>query len=228
MATVAISNKKEMLTLPGDAVRQIQWRFADRFDLQMLVQSSRGVARGTVAQLVAAGERNSHEWTPGKNSMMEAFDRAGITAAFMEPEEGGFISGPKNLALALVAGAVRALAGLRGEPRHRDGRARRGHPREVPLDRRGVVRHVLEDREALVPDLEAGAAHVSSPRRRGRRRCGRTPLRAAPRSSNIIRDVGEDARRGRVYLPLDERFTTRDSESMRRPPNVKTLAAMIG
>jgi hypothetical protein len=31
--------------------------------------------------------------------MMEAFDRAGITAAFMEPEEGGFISGPKNLAL---------------------------------------------------------------------------------------------------------------------------------
>jgi hypothetical protein len=33
--------------------------------------------------------------------MMRAFDRAGITAAFMEPEEGGFIAGPKNLALAL-------------------------------------------------------------------------------------------------------------------------------
>jgi len=92
-----------MLTLPGDAVRQIQWRFADRFDLQMLVQSARGVARGTVAQLVAAGERNTHEWTPGKASMMEAFDRAGITAAFMEPDEGGFISGPKNLALSLAA-----------------------------------------------------------------------------------------------------------------------------
>jgi alkylation response protein AidB-like acyl-CoA dehydrogenase len=92
-----------MLTLPGDAVRQIQWRFADRFDLQMLVQSARGVARGTVARLVAAGERNTHEWTPGKNGMMEAFDRAGITAAFMEPEEGGFISGPKNLALSLAA-----------------------------------------------------------------------------------------------------------------------------
>jgi alkylation response protein AidB-like acyl-CoA dehydrogenase len=103
MATVAVSNEKQMLTLPGDAVRQIQWRFADRFDLQMLVQSSRGVARGTVAQLVAAGERNSHEWTPGKNGMMEAFDRAGITAAFMEPEEGGFIVGPKNLALSLAA-----------------------------------------------------------------------------------------------------------------------------
>jgi len=103
MGTVAISESKEMLTLPGDAVRQIQWRFADRFDLQMLVQSARGVARGTVAQLVAAGERNTHEWTQGKSDMMEAFDRAGITAAFMEPEEGGFISGPKNLALGLAA-----------------------------------------------------------------------------------------------------------------------------
>ena len=103
MATVALSETKQMLTLPGDAVRQILWRFADRFDLQMLVQSARGVARGTVARLVAAGERNTHEWTAGKNEMMEAFDQAGVTAAFMEPEEGGFISGPKNLALALAA-----------------------------------------------------------------------------------------------------------------------------
>jgi alkylation response protein AidB-like acyl-CoA dehydrogenase len=103
MGTVALPDAKTMLTLPGDAVRQIQWRYADRFDLQMLVQSARGVARGTVARLVAAGERNTHEWTPGKASMLEAFDRAGITAVFMEPEEGGFISGPKNLALALCA-----------------------------------------------------------------------------------------------------------------------------
>jgi alkylation response protein AidB-like acyl-CoA dehydrogenase len=103
MATVAIPETKTMLTLPGDAVRQILWRFADRFDLQMLVQSARTVARGTVARLVAAGERNTHEWTPGKAGMMEDFDRAGVTAAFMEPEEGGFIAGPKNLALALAA-----------------------------------------------------------------------------------------------------------------------------
>jgi alkylation response protein AidB-like acyl-CoA dehydrogenase len=103
MATVALPESKPMLTLPGDAVRQILWRFADRFDLQMLVQSARSVARGTVARLVAAGERNTHEWTPGKAEMMEAFDRAGVTAAFMEPEEGGFIAGPKNLALALAA-----------------------------------------------------------------------------------------------------------------------------
>jgi alkylation response protein AidB-like acyl-CoA dehydrogenase len=92
-----------MLTLPGDAVRQILWRYADRFDLQMLVQSARGVARGAVARLVAAGERNTHEWTAGKEEMFDAFDRAGITAAFMEPEEGGFIAGPKNLALGLAA-----------------------------------------------------------------------------------------------------------------------------
>jgi uncharacterized protein (DUF58 family) len=61
-----------MLTLPGDAVRQIQWRFSGRFDLQMLVQSARGVARGTVAQLVASGQRNTHEWTPAKEEMLEA------------------------------------------------------------------------------------------------------------------------------------------------------------
>ena len=103
MATAAAPEVKTMHTLPGDAVRQIQWRFADRFDLQMLVQSARTVARGTVARMVAAGERNSHEWTPAKSEMMEAFDRAGITAAFMEPEEGGFIAGPKNLALSLAA-----------------------------------------------------------------------------------------------------------------------------
>jgi alkylation response protein AidB-like acyl-CoA dehydrogenase len=103
MSTATLPQTAPMLTLPADAVRQIQWRFADRFDLQMLVQSARGVARGAVAHMVAAGERNSHEWTPAKNEMLEAFDRAGITAVFMEPEEGGFISGPKNLALSLAA-----------------------------------------------------------------------------------------------------------------------------
>ncbi len=82
MATSAHTSSPTMLTLPGDPVRQIQWRFANRFDLQMLVQSARTVARSTVAHMVAAGERNSHEWTPAKNEMMEAFDRSGITARF--------------------------------------------------------------------------------------------------------------------------------------------------
>jgi len=104
MATTALKAPTETLrTLPGDDVRQILWRFADRYDLQMLVQSSRSVARGLVARLVAEGARNSHEWTDRKNELLQAYDEAGITAAFMEPEEGGFISGPKNLALALIA-----------------------------------------------------------------------------------------------------------------------------
>ena len=56
-----------------------------------------------MARLVAAGERNTHEWTPLKEEMLEAFDRSGLSAIFMEPEQGGFIAGPKNLALALAA-----------------------------------------------------------------------------------------------------------------------------
>ncbi len=104
MASTATPVKPELLrTLPSDAARQIQWRFADRYDLQMLVQSARSVARGPVARLVANGGRNSHDWTPAKAELLEAFDKSGITAVFMEPEHGGFIAGPKNLALALVA-----------------------------------------------------------------------------------------------------------------------------
>jgi len=96
--------KKEYLrALPGDDVRQILWRFADRYDLQMLVQSTRAVARGPVARLVAAGGRNTHEWTPEKAALLQAFDESGVTGAGLDPEQGGFIEGPKNLALALTA-----------------------------------------------------------------------------------------------------------------------------
>ena len=103
MSTAPSLKLETLRTLPTDAARQIQWRFADRYDLQMLVQSARSVARGPVAKLVAQGGRNSHEWTPGKAELLEAFDRSGITAVFMDPEQGGFIAGPRNLALALVA-----------------------------------------------------------------------------------------------------------------------------
>jgi alkylation response protein AidB-like acyl-CoA dehydrogenase len=92
-----------LTTLPSDEVRQVMWRFADRYELHMLVQSARGVARGPVARLVAGGGRNSHEWTPGKNSLLQHYDESGITAAALDPEEGGFIAGPKNLVLALIA-----------------------------------------------------------------------------------------------------------------------------
>jgi len=90
-----------MSTLPGDDVRQIMWRFADRYDIQMVVQSARSVARGLVARLVAEGARNSHEWTDNKAQLLTGFDEVGLTTVFMDPEEGGFMSGPKNLTLAL-------------------------------------------------------------------------------------------------------------------------------
>ena len=110
-------------TLPGDDVRQLLWRFAERYDLQMLVQSARQVARGPVARLVAEGARHDHEWTPRKNELLSHYDASGITAAFMDPEDGGFISGPKNMALSLAAfelawvdagAATGALAGFLG------------------------------------------------------------------------------------------------------------------
>jgi alkylation response protein AidB-like acyl-CoA dehydrogenase len=52
---------------------------------------------------VAQGARNTHEWTAAKASLLPAFDESGITAAFLDPEHGGFVQGPKNLALALIA-----------------------------------------------------------------------------------------------------------------------------
>lgn len=97
------NTQPSLQTLPGDDVRQIMWRFADRYDLAMLVQSARPVARGPVARLVAEGARNSHEWTPAKAGLLPAFDDSGITAAFLDPEFGGLVEGPKNMALALIA-----------------------------------------------------------------------------------------------------------------------------
>ncbi len=138
--------------LPGDDVRQILWRFSSRYDLQMLVQSVRAVARGPVARLVAQGARNTHEWTPGKQALLEAFDESGITGVFMDPGQGGFIEGPKNLALALVAfelawvdagAATGSLAGClalspiheRGTPDQRDYYMSRCAPAQPGEDR---------------------------------------------------------------------------------------------
>jgi alkylation response protein AidB-like acyl-CoA dehydrogenase len=103
MATAPKMRPDTLRTLPSDQVRQILWRYSDRFDLQMLAQSAREVARGPVARLVAEGARASHEWTARKATLLDAFDEAGITSVFMDPEQGGYLSGPKNLAMALVA-----------------------------------------------------------------------------------------------------------------------------
>ncbi len=93
----------QMLTLPGDDIRQLMWRFSDRFDYQMLIQATRAVARGPVARLVAEGARNTHEWTEAKRGLLSAFDDAGITAAGIDPEFGGYLAGPKNFVLAMLA-----------------------------------------------------------------------------------------------------------------------------
>ncbi|MDR3641805.1 MAG: acyl-CoA dehydrogenase family protein [Humidesulfovibrio sp.] len=92
----------KLATLPGDDIRQIMWRFTDRYDLQMVVQSARGVARGHVARMVADGVRNSHEWTDRKQTLLDAFDASGLTALYMDTNQGGYIDGPKNFALSLT------------------------------------------------------------------------------------------------------------------------------
>ena len=85
---------ESLRTLPTDEIRQIMWRMADRYGHQIL---------GPVARLVASGARHTHEWTPEKASLLQAFDDAGITAMYLDPEQGGFIDGPKNFAMALAA-----------------------------------------------------------------------------------------------------------------------------
>jgi alkylation response protein AidB-like acyl-CoA dehydrogenase len=101
-ATASADAAETLRTLPGDDVRQVMWRYGDRYDLQMLIQSVRSAARGPVARLVAQGARNTHEWTPEKNELLRIYDECGATGVFMEPHQGGFIEGPKNLAMALA------------------------------------------------------------------------------------------------------------------------------
>ena len=121
----------EMLrTLPGDDVRQIMWRISDRYDLQMLVQSAREVARGPVARIVAEGGRNSHDWTEKKNELLKHYDECGITGVH-GAEQGGFIEGPKNLALALAAFELAWV-----DARRRDRRPRRASSASRPSTRR--------------------------------------------------------------------------------------------
>ena len=102
MAVPASAVAETLRTLPGDDVRQVMWRFSERYDLQMLVQSVRHAARGPVARMVAEGARNSHEWTEQKSELLKVYDECGATGVFMEPHQGGFIEGPKNLAMALA------------------------------------------------------------------------------------------------------------------------------
>ncbi|HRJ22119.1 MAG TPA: hypothetical protein PLF84_23950, partial [Bryobacteraceae bacterium] len=46
-----VTQPDTLKTLPGDDIRQVLWRMEDRYDLAMLVQSVRAVARGPVARV---------------------------------------------------------------------------------------------------------------------------------------------------------------------------------
>ena len=97
------AERPTMKMLPGDEVRQIMWRFAERYDIQMAVAGARGVARSLIAKLVAEGQRFTHEWTDAKNEMFTKFDECGISAGAMKMEYGGIFEGPKNLPMSLLS-----------------------------------------------------------------------------------------------------------------------------
>ena len=91
-------------TLPGDDVRQIMWRFADRYDLQMVVQSARSVARGRPGAIsVASIAPRGSMWSPQPAVYMDKIvvDRA--VGSFLVPE---CMDAPVGWTLALVARAT--------------------------------------------------------------------------------------------------------------------------
>ena len=97
------TERPTMKMLPGDEVRQIMWRYAERYDIQMAVAGARSVARGVVARLVANGQRATHDWTDDKQAMFDAFDSSGQTAAGLEMAYGGLFEGPRNLPISLLS-----------------------------------------------------------------------------------------------------------------------------
>ncbi len=103
MTTISSDNASLLPALPSDEIRQIMWRLSGRDDLQQLVAAAREVARNLVARLVADGQRDTYQWTPQKQRLLDALDEAGVSSIFADPEFGGWISGPKNLATALAA-----------------------------------------------------------------------------------------------------------------------------
>ncbi len=61
------------------------------------------MARSLVARLVAEGQRDTYQWTAEKSELLDALEAAGVSEIFADPEYGGMLTGPKNLATALAA-----------------------------------------------------------------------------------------------------------------------------
>ncbi|HSB72589.1 MAG TPA: acyl-CoA dehydrogenase family protein [Candidatus Methylomirabilis sp.] len=205
MVTSVEKSPETLRTLPGDDVRQILWRFADRYDLQMLVQSARSVARGPVARLVAEGARNSHEWTEQKARLLKAYDESGITTVYMDPEQGGYIEGPKNMALALVAfeiswvdggAATCSLAGNlalapiheRGTPAQRDSYMRHAVPPQPGEDRQ-IRRGAFSLTEPL-PYVGVETGLLSGKLRIARWEDGKEPILQVDKRGRFITNMG--------------------------------------
>ena len=98
----------------------------------------------------------------------------------------------------------------RRDRRHGDGR-RRGHPRPGPGDARPVLRAASPARSGICRCM---CSAIRAPART------RSPIRSAARLqlTNILRDLDEDAQRGRLYLPREilERHGIRSDRSARR------------
>jgi len=205
-----IKNKEEnvagaLRTLPGDDVRAIMWRYADRYDLQMLTQSARSLARGPVARMVAEGARNSHEWTPAKSNLLRLFDESGITAAFIDPKYGGYMEGPKNMAMALIAfelawvdagAATGSLAGNlglapiheRGTEEQKDIYFRRGLP-PSPGENRETYRGAFALTEPL-PYVGVETGILSGKMRVAEWREGEEPILQVDKRGRFITNMG--------------------------------------
>lgn len=97
------NNKYHLKVLPNNEIRQIMWRYSDNFELQMLVESTRSVARNSISKLALSDLSKKHGWNSEKTNILTYLDEAGITNAYLDKDHGGFLTDKKNLALSLIA-----------------------------------------------------------------------------------------------------------------------------
>ncbi len=103
MSTAVERSPETLRALPGDDIPLTHGCRPARYFVLPRAPPPGAGPPGPVARLVAEGARNTHAWTPAKASLLRHFDESGITGVFLDPEQGGLVTGPKNLALALVA-----------------------------------------------------------------------------------------------------------------------------
>ena len=160
MESIAEQQGQDVLrTLPGDDVRQIMWRFADRYDLQMLVQS---VASGGPRTGGPAGGRGRTQHPrmdrPRRPSSLKAFDESGITGALHGSGAGRLHRGSQESGAG--AGRLRAVLGGRGRRHLQPGGqpGPRPHPRARHAGAAGHVHARMPSRPSPARTARPGAA----------------------------------------------------------------------